>query len=111
MIRNSVIGALAVLTLSISTGNAATPSASKAANARAEEVMAEQIYDALNADPTHFYRHVEVQVQHGVVTLSGYVWSTPAIYHAEKVAAGMPGVTHVVDQMELERNGIAPPNS
>ena len=108
MIRNSVIGALAVLTLSITTGNAATPSASQAADPRAEGVMAEQIYDALNADPTYFYRHVEVQVQHGVVTLGGYVWSTPAIYRAEKIAAGTPGVTRVVDQMELERNGIAP---
>jgi osmotically-inducible protein OsmY len=106
MIRKSIIGAVAVFTLAQSTGYAATPSLSQAADARAQD--ATQIYDALNADPMYYFRHVNVQVQDGVVTLGGYVWSTPAIYRAEKIAAGMPGVTHVVDQMELERNGIAP---
>jgi osmotically-inducible protein OsmY len=108
MIRKSIIGTLVVFTLALSTGYAAAPSVSQVADARADEVTAEQIYDTLNADPTYFFRHVDVQVQHGVVTLGGYVWSAPAIYRAEKIAAGMPGVTRVVDQMELERSGIAP---
>jgi BON domain len=70
--------------------------------------VAEQVYDALNADPTYFFRHVDAQVDHGVVTLGGYVWSTPAIYRAEKIAARVPAVTRVVGQMELERDELVP---
>jgi osmotically-inducible protein OsmY len=104
----ATIGALSVLTLAFSTGHAATPSVGEVGKARTGGVKAEQVYDALNADPTYYFRHVDVQVQLGVVTLSGYVWSAPAIYRAEKIAAGVPGVTRVVDQMELERNGLVP---
>jgi len=104
----ATIGALAVLTLTFGTGHAATPSVGEAGKARTGGVTAEQVYDGLNADPTYFFRHVDVQVQHGVVTLSGYVWSAPAIYRAEKIAARVPGVTRVVDQMELEHNGLVP---
>jgi osmotically-inducible protein OsmY len=104
----ATIGALAVLTLTFGKGHAATPSFGEEGNTRTGGLTAEQVYDALSADPTYFFRHVDVQVQHGVVTLSGYVWSAPAIYRAEKIAAGVPGVTRVVDQMELERNGMVP---
>jgi BON domain len=117
MIRNSIhalkktagkvpvatIGALAVFTLTFSTVHAATPSVSQA-----DELAAEQVYNALNADPAYFFRHVDVQVQHGIVTLGGYVWSTQAVYRAEQIAARVPGVTRVIDQMELERDGVAP---
>lgn len=71
-------------------------------------LVQEQIYDALNADPTHFFRHVDVEVRNGVVTLSGYVWSVSSLYQAEKIAGQVPGVTRVVDRMELERNGVIP---
>jgi len=110
MIRNSrtfaTIGALAVLALRLSTGQAASQPVSPAA--QDDGVIQEQVYDALNIDPIYFFRHVDVQVQHGVVTLSGYVWSVPSIYRAEKIAARVPGVTRVIDQMELERDGLTP---
>jgi osmotically-inducible protein OsmY len=48
-------------------------------------------------------RHVDVNVRDGVATLSGYIWDPQAIYHAQKIAARVPNVTRVVDQMELER--------
>jgi osmotically-inducible protein OsmY len=45
-------------------------------------------------------------MDNGVATLSGYVWSTDAIYRARKIASEVPGVTRVVtSQLELERNG------
>ena len=100
--------ALAVLTLPLSTVGAATPEVSPAGVVQDDGVIQERVYDALNADPTYYFRHVDVQVQHGVVTLGGYVWSTPSIYRAEQIASGVPGVTRVVDQMQLERNGLAP---
>jgi osmotically-inducible protein OsmY len=110
MIRNSrtfaTVGALAVLTLRLSTGQAASEAVSP--SAQDDGVIQEQVYDALNTDPMYFFRHVDVQVQHGVVTLTGYVWSVPSIYRAEKIAARVPGVTRVVDQMELERGGVIP---
>ena len=104
----AIIGTLAVLTLPLSTGQAATPEVSPSRTAQDDGVIQEQVYDALNIDPTYFFRHVDVQVQHGVVTLSGYVWSTPSISRAEKIASRVPGVTHVIGRMELERNGMAP---
>ena len=104
----AIIGTLAVLMLPLSTGQAATPEVSPSSIAQDDGVIQERVYDALNIDPTYYFRHVDVQVQHGVVTLSGYVWSTPSIYRAEKIASGVPGVTRVIDRMELERNGQVP---
>ena len=104
----AAIAALAVLTLPLGTAEAATPEVSSAGTVQDDGVIQQQVYDALNADPTYYFRHVDVQVQHGVVTLGGYVWSTPSIYRARQVASGVPGVTRVVDQMQLERNGPSP---
>lgn len=72
----------------------------------ADDVLASSIYAALNADPIYYFRHVDVKVHHGVAQLSGYVWSTDAIYRARAIAAHTKGVTRVVsNQLELERNG------
>lgn len=70
-----------------------------------DEVAAQQVYEALNEDPTYFYRHVDVRVDDGVAVLTGYIWSTQALYRAKEIAAGVPGVRHVVNDMELEREG------
>ena len=84
---------------------ATTPSRSPPPTA-ADEALASAVYSTLNADPVYYLRHVEVRVDHGVAYLSGYVWSTEAIYAARRIAGSMPGVTAVVTaQLELERNG------
>ena len=71
-----------------------------------DEVLANAVYSDLNADPKYFFRHVDVSVENGVAHLSGYVWSTDAIYRARAIARNVPGVTDVVtSQLELERNG------
>ena len=106
--RLAAVAAFALLILPLSAGQAATPGPSPADTAQKDSVIEEQVYDALNIDPMYYFRHVDVHVQHGVVTLSGFVWGTPAIYRAEKIASGVPGVTRVVDKMELERNGLVP---
>ena len=102
----TTIGALVVLTLPLGT-QAATPGAGPGVSQDDGQIQ-EQVYEALNTDPTYFFRHVDVEVQHGVVTLTGYVWSTPSIYRAEKIASGVAGVTRVIDRMELERDGLVP---
>lgn len=98
----AVIGVLFVLTVgAVRAADVAVSSAAPPSDA----VTAQQVYDALNKDPVHYFRHVHVHARNGVVTLRGYVWSTEALYRAEKIASGVPGVTRVVNQMELERNG------
>ena len=71
-----------------------------------DEVLANTVYSELNASPTYYFRHVDVAVDNGVAHLSGYVWSTDAIYAARKIAGNVPGITGVMtSQLQLERNG------
>jgi osmotically-inducible protein OsmY len=69
---------------------------------RADEDTAVRVYAALNADPTYFYRHVDVRVRSGVVHLSGYIWGSDAVFRAKQIAANVPGVSRVVNEMEFE---------
>jgi BON domain len=73
----------------------------------ADDVLANAVYSRLNADPVYYFRHVDVAVdRRGVAHLSGYVWSSEAIYRARQIAQSVPGITGVVTaQLELERNG------
>ena len=72
---------------------------------RADAATAERVYAALDANPIYYFRDVEVSVDYGVAQLSGYVWTTDALYGAEQIARRVPGVTGVRDKMELERQG------
>ena len=90
----------------LATACSMTPARSPAQQA-ADETLAGSVYTALNADPLYFYRHVDVSVDAGVASLSGYVWSTEAIYRARKIAYAVPGVRQVVTSgLELERQGL-----
>jgi osmotically-inducible protein OsmY len=101
---------VATLTVSCATAPPAPPP-TVAQSARSEqgatdEVLANTVYSELNADPIYYFRHVDVRVDNGVAHLSGYVWSTDAIYQARKIASNVPGVTGVMtNQLQLERNG------
>jgi osmotically-inducible protein OsmY len=113
--HGSTIRWTAVLIAAATLASCATPPqpsvASAASSARAEqgatdEVLANAVYSQLNADPTYYYRHVDVRVDSGVAHLGGLVWSTDAIYRARTIAGRVPGITGVVtSQLELERNG------
>ncbi len=71
-----------------------------------DEILANAVYSELNADPLYYFRHVDVRVDNGVANLSGYVWSTDAIYAARRIASNVPGITGVsTNQLQLERNG------
>jgi osmotically-inducible protein OsmY len=85
------------------------PLPSRSPESRADELLASNVYQALNADPIYFYRHVDVRVNDGIANLSGYVWSVDAIYRARKIARDVPGVRRVVtSHLELEREGRGP---
>jgi osmotically-inducible protein OsmY len=80
----------------------------RVAQGAADEVLASTVYAELNADPIYYFRHVDVTVDHGVADLSGYVWSTDALYRARKIARSVPGVSRVVTaRLELERQGFS----
>jgi osmotically-inducible protein OsmY len=72
---------------------------------RADAATAERIYATLEAHPIFYFRDVEVRVDNGVAVLSGYVWTTDALYHAQMIARRVPGVIRVKNEVELEREG------
>jgi len=72
---------------------------------RADAATAERVLAALEANPIYYFRDVEVEVDHGVALLRGYVWTTDELYHAQQIARAVPGVTRVRDELELERQG------
>ena len=72
---------------------------------RADAATAERVYATLDGNPIYYFRDVEVSVDYGVARLSGYVWTTDALYRAQEIAGRVPGVTGVQNTMELERQG------
>jgi osmotically-inducible protein OsmY len=70
-----------------------------------DEALTNAIHAALDADPHHFFRHVDVRVDNGVATLSGFVNSSQAINRARTIASNVPGVTRVVtNNLSLQPN-------
>jgi hypothetical protein len=113
VVRRWMPAVIAVATLTVSCASA-PPAPSVPAGAGSmrselgatDEVLANTVYSELNADPTYYFRHVDVRVDNGVAHLSGFVWSADAIYQARKIARNVPGIIGVsTSQLELERNG------
>ena len=72
---------------------------------RSDEEITKAIRSGLDADPHHFFRHVNVRVDNGVATLSGFVHSSSSIFRARTIAQNVPGVTRVVtSNLTLEPN-------
>jgi osmotically-inducible protein OsmY len=100
--RCTVLAAAAILATACSIAPPRSP-----AQTSGDRAVADSVYAALDADPTYFYRHVDVRVEDGVADLSGYVWSTDAIYRARQIARQVSGVRRVVtSHLELERGGL-----
>ena len=96
------ISVVALLTLTVSTGYAATPPLRLETEGQADRVTTEQVCEALAADPIHYFRHVDVYVRDGVATLSGYVWEPQEIYRARELTSRVPRVVSVFNQLELK---------
>jgi hypothetical protein len=104
---------LAVATLTMSCASAPPPpslptvdESMRSELGATDEILANTVYSELNASRTYYFRHVDVTVDNGIADLSGYVWSTDAIYAARKIASNVPGITGVrTNQLQLERNG------
>jgi len=72
---------------------------------QADKVMSERVEAALNADKALFAKHITAHADNGVVRLTGYVWEANDFEEATYVASAVPGVTKVVNDLELNRNG------
>jgi osmotically-inducible protein OsmY len=71
----------------------------------ADREIAAAVSNALNANSQIYARHIDVRAENGVVHLGGYVWSDSDLFTAKRIAAAVPGVKSVVDDMQLERGG------
>ncbi len=69
-----------------------------AADKQIEIAVKQELADA----PNIYAAHIEVSVKRGVVTLSGFVMEAKDLFGATGIAARVPGVTSVNNQMELE---------
>jgi len=99
-------GAYAILVASAAAVAACASSPPKSPEQeQADVATAERVLVALEANPIYYFRDVEVAVDYGVARLSGYVWTTDALYAAQNIARRVPGVTGVQDTMELQRQG------
>jgi osmotically-inducible protein OsmY len=77
------------------------------AERQADADTANRVQAALNADQELFARHITIRADGGVVLLGGYVWTQPELEDAIRIAGSVPGVTKVVDRMELDRSGLS----
>ena len=96
-------GAICVVLAAIPLAAACASAPESPAQVQADAAIANRVYVALNDDSYFFFRHVEVSVERGVVHLNGLVWTGDAIIRAQQIARAVPGVTGVVDRLELER--------
>ncbi len=83
----------------------ATGPPKSAAQRQIDKETAERVEAALHADKDLYANHITVSADRGVVHLSGYVWEPPDLLEAERIASLQEGVTGVVDDLELQRNG------
>jgi len=95
-----ILGVNVALTAACSTAPPKSPE-----QERADAATTERIEAAFEANPIYYLKDVDVSVDNGVAHLSGYVWTTTALYSAELIARRVPGVTQVRSQVELERQG------
>ena len=105
--RQRMTGGL--LTVAVAAAIAAPGCATQSSRTETERVadadLAARVECALLADSAIYARHIDVDVNRGVVRLSGFVWSSDELYEAQRVAARVAGVTRVVDQLELSVGG------
>jgi hyperosmotically inducible protein len=77
-----------------------------AAQKQTDRDIADRVQAALNADSGLYAKHINVRAYNGIVRLGGYVWDQPDLDEAQRIAGLVPGVTRVVNDMELERGGV-----
>lgn len=93
------------LTLAVLLAACASTPPRDAATRAADERIAAAVLHALEQDQRIFARHIDVDVNRQVVTLSGFVFESADLFEATRVASQVPGVTAVNDEIELNVGG------
>jgi osmotically-inducible protein OsmY len=96
--------AAVAIALLVSLVGCATPRTD--AQKQADEAIAARVDSALQADKLLYAKHISVHAENGVVRLTGFVWESPDLEEAQRIAARVDGVQGVVNDLELQRNGL-----
>ena len=99
-----VLCVLAVMMLSGMAACASGPPKTQAQK-QVDKETANRVEAALVSDKALYAQHIFVSADNGVVRLSGYVWEPADFQLAVAIAENVQGVTQVVNNLELNRNG------
>ncbi len=77
------------------------------AQLQADRETVDRVQYALNSDKVLYARHITIGADGGIVDLGGYVWTQPELEEAIRVAESVPGVTKVVDRMQIDRGAVS----
>jgi osmotically-inducible protein OsmY len=105
-VMNRVCHAAVAVAILCSAIACATGAPKTDAQRQADKETVERVQAALDADRLLYAKHISVHADNGVVRLSGYVWDPPDLNEAQSVAAQVQGVDRVVNELELQRNGL-----
>lgn len=103
-VMKRVLNVLALIVLCGVAACASGPPKSQAQR-QTDKETAERVETALVSDKALYAKHIFVSADNGVVRLSGYVWEAADFQLAVAIAETVPGVTEVVNNLELNRNG------
>jgi osmotically-inducible protein OsmY len=99
--------AAAAIAVALLCGAAACAEAPRTdAQKQADNQTAQRVQAALDADRQLYSKHITVRARDGVVHLSGYVWDPSDLTEATETAELVEGVKRVVNNLELQQNGI-----
>ena len=73
---------------------------------QADKDIAARVQSALDADKQLYAKHIFVSSYNRVVELTGFVWDPSDLLEAQTVAETVEGVSKVVNNLELQRNGL-----
>jgi osmotically-inducible protein OsmY len=105
-VTNRVMHAVAAVVLLASVAACAVGPPRTEAQKQADKELENRVQAALDADKLLYAKHIWVRSDNGVIRLSGYVWTQPDMLEAQDVAERVEGVNRVVNDLELQRNGI-----
>jgi osmotically-inducible protein OsmY len=83
---------------------ATLPSRTEAERA-ADVVIATQVKEALLRAPYLYAKHIDVEVDRGVVHLDGMIWANDDFRDTRRIARSVAGVSDVVMDLDLVRGG------
>ena len=90
----------AMATMTFAFGCASTPPESPE-QAQADAAIADRVYAALEADRLHLYIGLDVRVRYGAAYIMALTFDPSVRDAATEIARNVPGVTKVVNEIEV----------